>query len=295
MPPTRALTMANNGNRRRGEKSSSSENRSQSRRTGGSSSGAAGRASGAAGRSSRTGGDSTDRCRHYKRMCNMVAPCCDSIVCCEIGHDSAGRCRTKLDGNLHWVRFLVCCECNQRQPIGNCCRVCKRSFGDYGCPRCRKWDNKEAFHCDYCGVCRKGNKKNTMHCEVCNKCYPLSLGGASHKCSTDSKCVGCQKDTQRSKQESSTMACGHVMHKGCFLQRVQKNFNCPVKSCRKSVGNMKRWNKELAKLAEKQRKENPIVIANIICNDCRVSSKVRSGGNLNQCKNCGSFNTARRQ
>ncbi len=215
------LKMANGGSRSQGDQRTSSARNSTARRN----------ESGSRSSSS-SSGKVTVRCTHYKRECNMVAPCCGRIVCCEIGHDSSDRCLNKLDGHVDQVRTLVCCDSNLKQDIRNACKKCKISFGKYSCMKCRKWSDKESFHCDYCGICRQGRKEWTKHCPVCSKCYPLSL--KAHVCTTNSNCVGCGKDTHYSRELSTNMPCGHAMHQSCFMRRVQNKYTCPKKDVRKT-------------------------------------------------------------
>ncbi len=239
-------------------------------------------------------GNSTVSCKHYERNCNMVAPCCDRIVCCHRGHDESRHCRYKLDRSK--VVTLICRSCKQRQPVGKACRSCSRLFGEKGCTICRMWYAGDGFHCKECGVCRQGREKDMVHCFSCKRCYPIRSGPYTHTCASqygDGRCAGCGKDVHRSRTPSTTMRCGHSMHCVCFLQRVKTNYSCPIPSCRKTVANMKEWNKALDKMAAAEQRNDPGSAMKIYCYDCRGQSTIRSGGDLKKCKCCGSYNTVR--
>lgn len=240
----------------------------------------------------------TVRCVHYRRNCNLVAPCCGRVVCCHQGHD-AHSCGTSLDRTRHRVKQVVCCSCKKIQPVGNTCRYCPRSFGENGCIPCRMWYSGDGYHCDECGICRKGKKRDMRHCAVCKVCYPIHRNGANaqtHTCAinaTHRPCAGCGKDMSRSRRPCTTMRCGHSMHCDCFLQRVQTNYACPRRECRKTVANMQDWYRALESVAASQHATHQTSEVSISCINCRATSRVRTNGNYRKCPSCGSNNTVR--
>ena len=135
-------------------------------------------------------------CTHYRRRCQVVAPCCGLQTWCRLCHDAAyeegrgvaGHDAHKMD--RHAVAEVVCCTCNERQPVRTrvcfSCAVCARRecdtpsryydcggdgyvqaaqactkcgtvLGRYFCAKCNLYDDnntKGQFHCDKCGICR---------------------------------------------------------------------------------------------------------------------------------------------
>lgn len=170
-------------------------------------------------------------CRHFKRNVNLVAPCCNVLVCCEIGHEKSS-CPSPL--NLKSVVKVVCCSCTYSQEVRAKCRGCSNSFAQVCCLKCNKFYGKDqGFHCDECKRCIQSPQQKTRHCKVCNKCYPISQF-AQHTCG-GRMCVVCKKDTAGSRDPSTTSRCGHTFHKTCFIRRVEKDFSCPVRTCRKPL------------------------------------------------------------
>lgn len=238
----------------------------------------------------------TTVCTHYQRRVNLVAPCCGRVVCCHRGHDEARVCRSRLD--LKAVAVVVCTTCGQRQPVANACRACSRSFGEHGCTICRMWYAGDGFHCNQCGVCRAGRARDAVHCKACSMCYPLRAGAFAHTCAgaaLSGRCPVCGEGMARSRKPAVAMACGHAMHAQCFLQHVKTSFACPVRECRKTVANMRDWNRALDAVAEAELRANPARTVRVYCFDCRATSTVRTAGNLKKCKvpQCGSYNTVR--
>ncbi len=237
-------------------------------------------------------GHVTTKCDHYHRNCNMVAPCCDKIVCCDQGHNESGHCPVKLDARN--VFIVVCCTCKASQPVRNVCLNCNRSFGQNGCTSCRMWYSGDGFHCNDCGVCRKGRRKDWWHCPICNTCLAMK-SAKEHKClsSSNKNCAMCGEDTHRSRKPSTKMSCGHMAHCDCFLSRVQKSFSCPLPYCRQTVANMEAWNRALDTKASHEQTQHPSSPVQIYCFNCRGKSVAR--GDIKKCRvaNCGSRNTVR--
>ncbi len=232
----------------------------------------------------------TARCSHYARYCNLVAPCCGEIVCCHRGHDALHNHNIAL----LQVREVICCNCKHRQPVANACRNCPQSFGEKGCITCRMWYAGDGFHCSDCGVCRRGRVSEMTHCATCKMCYPVRSGSYSHVCAINAMerpCPLCGQDMFRSRKPSTTMQCGHAMHCECFLNWVKTNYYCPIRHCRKTVGNMAKWNKALDSQHAKRQQQSRFV--KIYCRDCNSTTTSAAGGKLKKCKvaQCGSYNT----
>jgi RING finger and CHY zinc finger domain-containing protein 1 len=81
-------------------------------------------------------------CAHYRRKCQLVAPCCSDAFWCRHCHNEQ-----KYDGVLDpkfahqldrtKVVEVVCAACQERQPVAAACRVCANQFGKYFCANCR--------------------------------------------------------------------------------------------------------------------------------------------------------------
>lgn len=226
-------------------------------------------------------------CPHYNRNCNMVAPCCGALVCCHIGHDQGGYCNRKL--HLPSVTKLLCVSCGQLQPVGRACRSCSRLFGQKSCIPCRMWYAGDGFHCAKCGVCRLGSASRVRHCDVCRRCFPIGTGAFQHVCaiprtgaSSKQPCAGCGEDTLRSRQPARPLPCGHVMHANCFKARLERNYSCPLRACKKPMVNVDKWKAAAARPA----------MCKIRCLKCNVTSTVPYSAGVRRCPRPGCRSTS---
>ena len=177
-------------------------------------------------------------CKHYRRRCKLVAPCCDEAFWCRHCHNertAAGewdpRRRHELERSA--VREVVCGLCDERQPAAASCRRCGVGFGDYVCLRCCFFDDVDRgqWHCDACGICRVGGAHRFFHCETCSCCYSTSLRG-NHVCvenSMRSACPVCLEYLFDSVRPTAVLPCGHTIHSECLREcERQRQLSCPV-------------------------------------------------------------------
>merc|ERR1712241_1293867 len=238
--------------------------------------------------------DSKFRCKHYKRKCQFVTPCCESLYRCRFCHDEEQDHALRRDD----VTEIECSQCGLRQPVQQQCSNCQTVFGKYFCFECKLFDDedKQQFHCDGCGICRVGGKSNYFHCNKCDMCLPNHLQNA-HKCVekvSRSNCPVCQEDIHTSRIPSQIPPCNHLIHKTCFDEMVANgHYACPI--CGVSMMNMTDvWN-----IYDKEISETPMpdeyqdLYANIQCRDClKTSLSIFHILGL-KCGECGGFNTVR--
>ena len=161
-------------------------------------------------------------CKHYKRRCALVAPCCnDEVFTCRLCHDEVkdtlemGKKAHKLDRKQ--VKELVCLVCKKRQNVSNECVSCGARFGMYYCEICRLFDDvdKGQYHCEGCGICRVGGRENFWHCDTCQACFHKDVR-EGHVCverSLHSNCPVCFEDLFTSTKQVQILPCGHPIHK----------------------------------------------------------------------------------
>jgi len=179
---------------------------------------------------------STVSCSHYRRYCNIWAPCCRKIVCCHRGHDESRSCSVSLTTNRSSITTIICMSCKRRQTITDAsktCRYCSQVFGQYFCRICRMWDKGPAFHCSRCGHCINNPRQETYHCTVCNMCYPIT--SRDHRCAIFDKCASCRQPLRGSHQRSYATPCGHTMHERCYRDILARSNICPFPGCRKPL------------------------------------------------------------
>ncbi|KAH7676780.1 Zinc finger RING/FYVE/PHD-type protein [Dioscorea alata] len=177
-------------------------------------------------------------CKHYKRFCQIRAPCCNKIFDCHHCHNestSDGHELSRQD-----VQTVICLMCETEQPVVQKCTNCGVCMGDYFCEKCKFHDDdiakRKQYHCDRCGICRLGGIWNFFHCKECDACYPLSLYGKHPhvKDSMRQNCPICQEDMFYSSEESTIMNCGHTIHSECLLEmKRNKIFKCPI--CKSAI------------------------------------------------------------
>lgn len=230
-------------------------------------------------------------CKHYRRNCRLVAPCCGKSVTCRLCHDET------MDHEIdrYAIQEVVCMQCFSRQPVAQNCVKCGECFATYFCGTCNFFDNDESkniFHCDKCNVCRIGLPTEFFHCDICNSCLSITLKG-DHKCVNDAMhgdCPICMENMRYSVNPVIPMQCGHAMHHSCYEDYIKTNYKCPT--CQKSVGDMSRYFRNLDEyVAETQMPEEYCdVMREIYCNDCEKNSDVPFHIYM-KCAHCGSYNT----
>jgi len=232
-------------------------------------------------------------CKHYKRKCEFVAPCCQKTYRCRFCHDEAED--HVLDGFA--VREVVCSNCNLKQELRSACVECETIFGAYHCLKCKLFDDdltRNTYHCDGCGICRVGKAKDYFHCNKCDMCLPIHMKN-KHTCIEDvskKDCPVCLEDIHTSREPAQIPPCHHLIHRSCFQQlRLKGFFRCPV--CLKSMFKIP-WEDYDLMLAN-----NPMpprfvgVLAKIKCFDCDINSDAEFHFVSLKCGSCGSHNTAR--
>jgi len=235
------------------------------------------------------------RCKHYKRKCQFVTPCCgDKLYRCRFCHDEEQNHTLRRED----VVEIECSVCGLRQPVQQNCSSCGTLFGKYFCFDCKLYDDedKQQFHCDGCGICRVGGRENYFHCDRCDMCLPNHLQGA-HKCVervSRSNCPVCQEDIHTSRIPSQIPPCNHLIHKTCFDEMVSAgHYACPI--CGVSMMNMT----DIWKIYDKEISETPMpeeyhdLYANIQCRDCNKPSLTSFHILGLKCVDCGSYNTVR--
>ncbi|KAJ6904170.1 E3 ubiquitin-protein ligase MIEL1 isoform X2 [Populus alba x Populus x berolinensis] len=189
-------------------------------------------------------------CQHYRRRCQIRAPCCNEIFTCRHCHNEATNMLKNFcdrhELNRYDVKQVICAVCDTEQPVAQVCTNCGVNMGEYFCEICKFFDDDTAkgqFHCDDCGICRVGGRENYFHCKKCGSCYATSLLD-NHLCVENSMrhhCPICYEYLFDSLKETTVMKCGHTMHGECYDEMIKRDkYCCPI--CSKSIIDMsKTW------------------------------------------------------
>mmetsp|Transcript_174145 Transcript_174145/g.558400 ORF Transcript_174145/g.558400 Transcript_174145/m.558400 type:complete len:278 (+) Transcript_174145:163-996(+) len=244
-------------------------------------------------------------CRHYRRRCRIVAPCCGEDFWCRHCHSEAQSGRPgahELDRGS--ISEVICLHCSSRGPPGRNCSSCGQVLATYFCERCKFWDDegiqKQIFHCPSCGICRVGGRENFFHCDTCGSCYPHEIRG-SHTCIENAmrqNCPVCFEDLFQSTVQVTILQCGHTIHQGC-LRELQMSFaglqslRCPI--CKVSLYKYEDlWAEMDRQVAEtpmpEEYRDARVAIA---CNDCQHDATVPFHVLGHKCPTCNSYNTRR--
>ncbi|KAG5230054.1 hypothetical protein OIU76_022103 [Salix suchowensis] len=233
-------------------------------------------------------------CKHYKRNCKLVMPCCNKIYTCIRCHDELADHST----DRRAITEMMCMKCLIVQPIGKTCSTvsCNNlSMGRYYCRICKLFDDeREIYHCPYCNLCRvgKGLGIDYFHCMKCNACMArsLSIHVCREKCLEDN-CPICHEYIFTSSTPVKALYCGHLMHSTCFQVYTCTHYTCPI--CSKSLGDMQVYFQMLDALLaeEKIPDEYSGQTQVILCNDCEKKGAALFHWLYRKCPNCGSYNT----
>eukprot|EP00192_Tetraselmis_astigmatica_P000948 CAMPEP_0117679692 /NCGR_PEP_ID=MMETSP0804-20121206/17947_1 /TAXON_ID=1074897 /ORGANISM="Tetraselmis astigmatica, Strain CCMP880" /LENGTH=1249 /DNA_ID=CAMNT_0005489125 /DNA_START=485 /DNA_END=4234 /DNA_ORIENTATION=- len=233
-------------------------------------------------------------CKHYKRNCALVAPCCNKVYHCRLCHDEVEN--HKMD--RYAVREMVCKICNVRQLAAGSCGSCGHTMARYYCSICHLFDNepgRDIYHCPSCNVCRRGKGLGIdfFHCMKCNSCMSLSLF-EKHTCrerSLEGNCAVCHEYLFDSPTPIKELPCGHFMHSSCFGAYTRYNYTCPI--CSKSMGDMRVYFQMLDALVASERlpEQYKSRTQNILCNDCCRQGTAPYHFVYHSCQHCGSYNT----
>ncbi|KAL5544275.1 hypothetical protein UlMin_008059 [Ulmus minor] len=232
-------------------------------------------------------------CKHYKRNCKLVAPCCNLLYTCLRCHDDVAD--HLIDRKS--VTEMMCMQCSRIQPIGAVCSTVscnKFSMARYYCRICKIFDDdRDIYHCPYCNLCRlgKGLGIDYFHCMNCNACMARTLFEhiCREKCFMDN-CPICHEDIFTSSLPVKALQCGHLMHSQCFEAYTCTNYTCPL--CGKSLGDMQVYFKMLDALLAGERipDEYSGQTQVILCNDCGKRGEAPFHWLYHKCS-CGSYNT----
>ncbi|CAK0772451.1 hypothetical protein CVIRNUC_003964 [Coccomyxa viridis] len=243
-------------------------------------------------------------CKHYRRRCKLVSPCCGEVFWCRHCHNDV-KAANEWDSNKRHeldrtrVREVVCALCELRQPVGLTCIGCGVAFGAYACLKCCFFEDdtsKQQFHCTACGICRVGGVHNFFHCHTCGCCYATSLQG-NHVCVENSmrqNCPVCFEYLFDSVRPTAVLPCGHTIHSDC-LREMERNrqLACPI--CMKSYADLaaiwRRVDEEVASTPMPE--EYACWVAHILCNDCNQAGQVPFHILGLKCPHCSSYNTRR--
>jgi len=247
--------------------------------------------------------DKKENCGHYISGCKIIAKCCDREFGCRICHDFEV---SEHEINRYEIEEIVCNDCKTRQPASNTCinKECRffvETFASYYCDICHLYSDKpasEIYHCEKCKICRMcgvGNKPSDFfHCDKCGGCIHTNLEN-THKCVSDAfrnDCCICLDNIFLSREPTSFLPCGHVIHSSCLNSSFKQNkYTCPL--CRKMMiqGSM------LEVMI--QHYDNMIAVypydeniqAEITCNDCDFKGEVPFHPIGLKCGGCGGYNT----
>ncbi|CAH8355874.1 unnamed protein product [Eruca vesicaria subsp. sativa] len=232
-------------------------------------------------------------CKHYKRNCKLLAPCCNQLFTCIRCHDE----ETDHSVDRKLIKKMMCMKCLLIQPIGaNCSNtLCKSSMAKYFCNICKLYDDeRKIYHCPYCNLCRvgKGLGIDYFHCMKCNACMSRSLKEhvCREKCLEDN-CPICHEYIFTSSSPVKALPCGHLMHSKCFKDYTCLHYTCPV--CSKSLGDMQVYFRMLDALLaeEKMPDEYSNKTQVILCNDCGRKGESPYHWLYHKCTSCGSYNS----
>eukprot|EP01105_Mastigella_eilhardi_P004262 TRINITY_DN15683_c0_g1_i4.p1 TRINITY_DN15683_c0_g1~~TRINITY_DN15683_c0_g1_i4.p1 ORF type:complete len:239 (-),score=62.60 TRINITY_DN15683_c0_g1_i4:347-1036(-) len=174
-------------------------------------------------------------CQHYRRRCELLAPCCNNWVGCRFCHNDGNvmdkrtgkKCKVQ-EMDRAAVKVIRCLLCKTEQPPTPKCAHCGVEFARYFCAKCVFYDDdpaKEFWHCDPCGLCRvaaTGHKPSEyVHCPKCGGCWLPD----SHKCVfqdvLSNNCPICCELLLTSRLPATLLPCGHrfklvAVFSGCF-------------------------------------------------------------------------------
>lgn len=243
-------------------------------------------------------------CKHYKRKCQLLAPCCDKYYTCRLCHDEAFEynkgCQVeRMD--RHAVKQIKCLLCKKEQKPQKECEGCAKPLGHYTCLVCNFFDDtkeKQISHCDKCGICRMGLLESRKHCDKCNTCFNIH-GFEGHYCKSekDDVCGICMEDFFYNRKPMTRFGqCKHPIHSSCLKQLLKnKVYNCPI--CGRAWGKENEaFIEQIDKLIEETKDnfkfEGKFLYFDILCMNCMGKTpQVQFHPYGMKCGDCGSYNT----
>jgi hypothetical protein len=111
-------------------------------------------------------------CIHYKRHCQIKAPCCGQFFSCRHCHNEqvVGHVINRFE-----IKEMQCLYCSTVQSVSNQCITCHKEMAHYFCAICHLFDDddseKNIWHCLSCGHCIKSaTNRPHSHCFECGTC-----------------------------------------------------------------------------------------------------------------------------
>ncbi|CAO2839647.1 unnamed protein product [Amaranthus hypochondriacus] len=238
-------------------------------------------------------------CVHYKRRCRIRAPCCNQVFSCRHCHNEATSLSNPNEEHelvRSEITHVICAVCDTEQPVGKVCSSCGVNMGEYFCEICKFYDDesqKKHFHCNECGVCRVGGREKYFHCSKCGCCCSTAMRD-NHECVQDILkmfCPICYDYLFESIKILRRMGCGHIIHRECFDDMLnKKQYRCPI--CCKAVVDMSLYwvilDEEIGATTMPAEYQYEVLI---LCNDCSRTSRVNYHIFGQKCSHCHSYNT----
>ncbi|KAJ8559894.1 hypothetical protein K7X08_003952 [Anisodus acutangulus] len=233
-------------------------------------------------------------CKHYKRNCKLLAPCCNKLFPCIRCHDEiTDHCLDRKS-----ITQMMCMKCLKIRPICPSCSTlsCNNfSMANYYCKICKVFDDdRQIYHCPFCNLCRlgKGLGIGYFHCMTCNACMSKAL--SDHTCREkflEDNCPICHEDIFTSASPVKALPCGHLMHSTCFQDYTYTHYTCPI--CGKTLGDVKVLFEVLDAFLSEEKipEEYAGQIQVILCNDCQKRGTASFHWHYHKCSHCGSYNT----
>lgn len=219
----------------------------------------------------------------------ILAECCNKYYTCRLCHDE---CETHQI-NRYKIKTVKCLLCDTAQSISNRCINCHIEFANYYCDICHLHNddkNIDIYHCNKCGICRVGKKDDYIHCDKCEGCFYK----AGHICiekNAKSNCPICFESIFDSRESSTVLRCGHIMHKSCLSLYLQDNYICPF--CSKSIYDASEYYKSIDEhLKDETLPQEFDGLYNLIyCNDCEKKCYAKFHFKYHKCCFCKGYNT----
>ena len=237
-----------------------------------------------------------DGCQHYRRHCELKAPCCNEFYTCRKCHDHDVPGHTMDRFNVSEMRCLYCMT---TQSVSNECVVCHRQMAHYYCEVCHLFNDdttQSIIHCVHCGVCMKSRGPDNEpfeHCFQCNNCLPV--GHTVHYDFT-TVCPICQEHMVGS--PIILPGCGHAMHQECERLYIEAgNYKCPLCMVVLDYLDMSPVWSDMDNAIRNQ--PMPVEYADVTvsfqCNDCHTRHSAPINFIGYKCPQCGGYNTAKVQ
>lgn len=238
----------------------------------------------------------TNGCSHYRRNCELLAPCCNTFYTCRKCHDETIGEDHVMD--RYKVTTMRCLYCKTVQPVSNECVQCEKEMANYYCDICHFYDDddkeKYLWHCEECGYCRNimvGVEKYT-HCSECNVCMPV---GHTIHINMDTNCPICMEKMNRGYDRCLLPGpCQHTLHEKCYLEyRSHGKYSCPV--CSKTFATLDMtsywaiYDREIiSQPMPETYKDIPVIF---LCNDCNIKESTTLNLIGYKCRQCVGYNT----